>query len=74
MVVGDFHLIHALLRPAEAEAILLVDANAVLGDYPKELLDDCREEILGRQGELPHRESTVWFWRVCECQQEISVR
>ena len=30
MIVGDFDLIHPLLRPAEAEAVLLVDADAVL--------------------------------------------
>ena len=30
MVVEDFHLICPLLRPTEAQAVLLVDANAVL--------------------------------------------
>ena len=30
MIVGDFDLIHPMLRPAEAEAVLLVDADAVL--------------------------------------------
>jgi hypothetical protein len=30
MIVGDFHLLRTLVRPAETEAVLLIDANAVL--------------------------------------------
>lgn len=30
MIVGDFHMVGSLLRPAETEAVLLVDANTVL--------------------------------------------
>jgi hypothetical protein len=30
MVVGDFHFIRTLIRPAATEAVLLVDADAVL--------------------------------------------
>ncbi len=30
MVVGDFHLVRTLFRPAETETVLLVDSNAVL--------------------------------------------
>lgn len=30
MIVGDFHLLRTLIRPAETEAVLLIDADAVL--------------------------------------------
>jgi hypothetical protein len=30
MIVGDFHFVRTVLRPAETKAVLLVDSNAVL--------------------------------------------
>jgi hypothetical protein len=49
MVVEDFHLIRPLLRPTEAQAVLLVDANAVLS-LP--VTGECFEAIAERAFEV----------------------
>lgn len=49
MVVEDFYLLRPLLRPTEAQAVLLVDANAVL---PLPIAGERFEAIAGRAFEV----------------------
>ena len=57
MVVEDFHLVRPLLRPTEAQAVLLVDANAVLslpvaGEGFEAIAGEGFEAIAGRAFEV----------------------